>query len=81
MLALIDRYHDELEPEMGRNMLRWFKVKDAESGIFLWERNVEDLRTYVRQYGGRSKAVVSSFRRFADALSEEELAQYFGDLS
>ena len=81
MLALIDRYHDELEPEMGRNMLRWFKVKDAESGIFLWERNVEDLRSYVRQYGGRSKAVVSSFRRFADALSEEELAQYFGDLS
>ena len=81
MLALIDRYHDELEPEMGRSMLRWFKVKDAESGIFLWERNVEDLRTYVRQYGGRSKAVVSSFRRFADALSEEEFAQYFGDLS
>ena len=81
MLALIDRYHDELLPEMGRNMLRWFKVKDAESGIFLWERNVEDLRSYVRQYGGRSKAVISSFRRFADALSDEEFAQFFGDLS
>lgn len=80
MLALIDRYHDELLPEMGRNMLRWFKVKDAETGIFLWERNVEDLRTYVTQYGGRSKTVVASFKRFATELSEEEFAQFFGDL-
>ena len=81
ILALIDRYHDELLPEMGRNMLRWFKVKDAEAGIALWERNVDDLRSYVTQYGGRSKIVAASFRRYADELSDEEFAQYFGDLS
>lgn len=81
MLALIDRYHDELLPEMGRNMLRWFKVKDAEAGIALWERNVDELRSYVTQYGGRSKIVAASFRRYADELSDEEFAQYFGDLS
>ena len=81
ILALIDRYHDELLPEMGRNMLRWFKVKDAEAGIALWERNVDELRSYVPQYGGRSKIVAASFRRYADELSDEEFAQYFGDLS
>ena len=81
ILALIDRYHDELLPEMGRNMLRWFKVKDAEAGIALWERNVDDLRNYVTQYGGRSKIVAASFRRYADELSDEEFAQYFRDLS
>lgn len=81
ILALIDRYHDELLPEMGRNMLRWFKIKDAEAGISLWERNVDELRTYVTQYGGRSKTVVASFRRFADELSDEEFAQFFGDLA
>ena len=80
MLARIDRLHDELLPEMGRNMLRWFKVKDAEAGIALWERNVADLRTYVTQYGGRSKVVAESFRRFATTLSDEEFEQFFGDL-
>ena len=81
ILALIDSYHDELLPEMGRNMVRWFKVKDADAGIFLWERNVRDLKTYVTQYGGRSKAVVASFKRFATELTDEEFAQFFGDLA
>jgi hypothetical protein len=81
ILALIDRYHDELLPEMGRNMLRWFKVMDADYGIFLWEKKVDELRTYVTQYGGRSKMVVASFKRFATELSDEEFALYFGDLA
>lgn len=81
IVALIDSYHDELLPEMGRNMVRWFKVKDADAGLFLWERNVRDLKTYVTQYGGRSKAVVASFKRFAKALTDEEFAQFFGDLA
>jgi len=80
ILALIDRYHDELLPEMGRNLVRWFDFKDAEAGLFLWERNVNDLRTFVTRNGGRAKAVVDSFRRFAKDLSDEEFAQYFGDL-
>lgn len=81
ILALIDRYHDELLPEMGRNMTRWFNVKDAEAGIFLWERNVKDLRTFVTRNGGRASAVAASFKRFATELSDEEFAQYFGDIA
>ena len=81
MLALIDSYHDELLPEMGRNMIRWFGMKDAESGIFLWERNVDGLRTYVTQFGGRSRMVVASFKRYATELTDEEFAQFFGDLA
>ena len=81
IVALINQYHDELLPEMGRNMLRWFKVKDAEAGIFLWERNVNDLRNYVTKNGGRSKAVIASFKHFATELSAEEFEQFFGDLT
>ena len=80
VLALIDQFHDELLPEMGRNMLRWFRFKDADYGVSLWERNVNDLRTYVTQYGGRSKVVVASFKRFAKGLTDEEFEQFFGDL-
>ena len=81
ILAQIDRWHDELVGEMGRNMLRWFSFPDAETGVALWERNVEDLRRYVTQYGGRAKIVAESFRRFATELSDEEYAQFFGDLA
>lgn len=81
ILALIDRYHDELLPEMGRNMERWFNVKDGDAGIFLWERNVKDLKTFVTRNGGRAKAVADSFRKFATELSDEEFAQYFGDIA
>ena len=81
ILALIDRYHDELLPEMGRNMERWFNVKDGDAGIFLWERNVKDLKTFVTRNGGRAKAVADSFRKFATELSDEEFAQYLGDIA
>ena len=80
VLALIDRYHDELLPEMGRNMLRWFKVNDAEAGILLWEKKVAWLQRYVTQYDGRAHKMVTSFKRFATKLSDEDFAQFFGDL-
>ena len=80
MLAKIECYHDELLPEMARNMDRWFNVSDAELGISMWEKKVAWLRRYVTQYDGRAYKMATSFKRFATKLTDEEFEQYFGDL-
>lgn len=75
VLAMIDRYEQEIEPEMEREVRRWFPM----SSVDTWHRKVQVLRNFVTQNGGRAKTMIASFKSFS-RLSAEEYEQYFGDL-
>lgn len=75
VLAMIDRYEQELMPEMERELKRWFPALSVEN----WQRKVQVLRNFVTQGGGRAKVMINSFKGYSQ-LSQEEYDRYFGDL-
>ena len=75
VLALIDALEAEIEPEMEREVRRWFPM----SSVDTWHRKVQVLRNFVTQGGGRAHVMINSFKNFS-SLSQEEYDRYFGDL-
>ncbi len=75
VLKMIDELQAEIEPEMERELKRWFPGV----AIATWHRKVDAVRTFVTRFGGRHKEMIRTFKVYSN-LTNEEYAQFFGDL-
>ena len=72
MLASIEDYYTQMQPEMAMHYERWPEQGSVES----WERNVERLRTWVQQ---RPQYVLQGAQDYF-SLSDSQMRELFGDL-
>ena len=73
MLAMVDSFAEEIEPEIPREKQRW-GGKPAD-----WEGLVENIRSYITKEDGRAKKLVTLLVN-QKVISVQEAKDYFGEL-
>lgn len=81
VVNMINGFRDELQPEVPRDLRRWFPALSEENAVATWNLLVDRLCDYVTAYGGRSTQIIESFIAHTSPLfTQEEIDRYFGDL-
>ena len=73
VISLIDKFEEEMHPEVYRDKTRWGGTLDQ------WEGMIDNLRTYVTQGNGRARIIAANIRSYV-AMTDAEYQQYFGSV-
>ena len=73
VVSLIDKFEEEMHPEVYRDKTRWGGTLDQ------WEGMIDNLRTYVTQGNGRARIIAANIRSYV-AMTDAEYQQYFGSV-